>query len=477
MLHTYSSILHTKKNKFLSSLLSCSLLFSGVPLLTLPTIANAMSTSVDFSTLVSQVSPSVARVNVTKKISEQDLAQAQTAELLRQFFGGRVQIPNPQQSLIESAYGTAFFITNDGYMLTNNHVIEGADKITVTLTDRRELDAKVVGSDERTDVAVLKVEGSGFPALPIGNSSMIKVGEPVLAIGSPFGFDYSASAGIVSAKSRNFSRDNSVPFIQTDVALNPGNSGGPLFNKKGEVIGVNSRIFTGTGGYMGLSFSIPIDLAMDIYQQIRTQGKVVRAYLGVFPQDIDRNLAEAFGLAKPQGALITKVSPDTPADKAGLKSGDIVLSYNGKNINTASDLFNYINQSKPKDKFTLKVQRNKQVMNLQGQLMEAPKDVSSESTAYMSENTVRLGIRLRNLEDDEQKALNGRGVLVTAVDPIGLASRSGLRAGDVILQLNQQPIRNASDFAKIVRSLPKKGVVTIEILRQGVPVIIGLRVE
>lgn len=461
-----------------AGLLAFSLLFTGVAGVTVPVTATA-SVTVDFSDLVSQVSPSVARVNVTKKISQDDLNQMQTALLLREFFGSQVPLPNMPKSAVESSYGTGFFVTSDGYLLTNHHVIEGADKITITLSDRREFDAKLIGFDERTDIAVLKIDGKGksFPALPTGNSDALKVGEPVLAIGSPFGFDYSASAGIVSAKSRNAFRDTSVPFIQTDVALNPGNSGGPLFNRKGEVIGVNSRIFTGTGGYMGLSFSIPIDVAMDVYRQIRSQGRVVRGYLGVFPQDIDRNLADAYGLDKPQGALIIKVSPDTPADKAGLKSGDVILQYNGQAIDTSSDLLNYVSRAKPKDTFRLQVLRNKQRLNLQGQLAEAPSDIASEKGSINSENTVRLGIRLRDLSSDEQKEIGGKGVLITAVDPFGLASNSGLRTGDVVVQMNQKVITNASDFAQAVRQLPKTGVVTLHLIRQGVPVIIGLRIE
>lgn len=331
---------------------------TGITVTTM-THAHAAVTTADFSGLVQQVTPAVARVNVTKTVSEAELAKAQTAELLRQFFGDRLRIPDQAVTpAIEHAYGTAFFITSDGYMLTNHHVVEGADKITVTLNDRTELDATLIGSDERSDVAVLKVKGSQFPALPIGDSNALKVGEPVLAIGSPFGFDYSASAGIVSAKSRSFSRETSVPFIQTDVALNPGNSGGPLFNQRGEVIGINSRIFSGTGGYMGLSFSIPIDAAMDIYEQLKKDGEVVRAYLGIYPQDIDRNLAEAYNLSRPQGALLTRVSPDSPAQKAGLKAGDIILQYNDVQIMRASDLLNLLNRAKPSDAFRAQIQRN-----------------------------------------------------------------------------------------------------------------------
>lgn len=454
-------------------------MLAGVYTTAMPS-AHAAVTTADFSDLVQQVTPAVARVNVTKTVSEEELAKAQTAELLRQFFGDRLRIPDQAATpAIEHAYGTAFFVTTNGYMLTNHHVVEGADKITVTLNDRTELDATLVGSDERSDVAVLKVSGKQFPALPIGDSNGLKVGEPVLAIGSPFGFDYSASAGIVSAKSRNFSRDTSVPFIQTDVALNPGNSGGPLFNQRGEVIGINSRIFSGTGGYMGLSFSIPIDAAMDIYEQLKTNGEVARAYLGIYPQDIDRNLAEAYNLARPQGALLTRVSPDSPAQKAGLKSGDIILQYNDAQIMRASDLLNLLNRAKPNDAFHVQIQRDGKRMLARGTLAYAPNDVRAQS-GDQQDNEIQLGLRLRDLTADEQAELavdNKTGILVTTVDPTGLAARSGIMAGDVITNFHQKPIKKVTDFSSAISTLPKKGVVTIEVIRQGVPGIIGLRIE
>lgn len=454
-------------------------MLAGVYTTAMPS-AHAAVTTADFSDLVQQVTPAVARVNVTKTVSEAELAKAQTAELLRQFFGDRLRIPDQAATpAIEHAYGTAFFVTTNGYMLTNHHVVEGADKITVTLNDRTELDATLVGSDERSDVAVLKVSGKQFPALPIGDSNGLKVGEPVLAIGSPFGFDYSASAGIVSAKSRNFSRDTSVPFIQTDVALNPGNSGGPLFNQRGEVIGINSRIFSGTGGYMGLSFSIPIDAAMDIYEQLKTNGEVARAYLGIYPQDIDRNLAEAYNLARPQGALLTRVSPDSPAQKAGLKPGDIILQYNDAQIMRASDLLNLLNRAKPNDAFHVQIQRDGKRMLARGTLAYAPNDVRAQS-GDQQDNDIQLGLRLRDLTADEQAELavdNKTGILVTTVDPTGLAARSGIMAGDVITNFHQKPIKKVTDFSSAISTLPKKGVVTIEVIRQGVPGIIGLRIE
>lgn len=451
----------------------------GMSMVTMSSAVAAVTTA-DFSDLVQQVTPAVARVNVSKTVSEAELAQAQTAELLRQFFGDRLRIPDqPATPAIEHAYGTGFFITRDGYMLTNHHVVAGADKITVTLNDRTELDAVLVGSDERSDVAVLKISGNQFPALPIGDSNSIKVGEPVLAIGSPFGFDYSASAGIVSAKSRSFSRETSVPFIQTDVALNPGNSGGPLFNQKGEVVGINSRIFSGTGGYMGLSFSIPIDAAMDIYEQLKTNGEVARAYLGIYPQDIDRNLAEAYKLARPQGALLTRVSPDSPAQNAGLKSGDIILQYNNINIMQAADLLNAINRARPNDTFEAKIQRDGKPLVVKGKLSLAPSDVKAQGRDQENSD-INLGLRLRDLTTDEQRELaadNKTGILVTTVDPTGLAARSGIFAGDIITNLHQKPIKSVTDFSSAISTLPNKGVVTIEVMRQGIPGIIGLRIE
>lgn len=444
------------------------------------TPAQAAVASTDFSELVQQVTPGVARVNVTTNISEEELAKAQTAELLRQFFGNRIRIPDqPATPAIQHAYGTGFFVTSDGYMLTNHHVVDGADKITVTLNDRTELDAVLVGSDERSDVAVLKVKGERFPALIIGDSNLLKVGEPVLAIGSPFGFDYSASAGIVSAKSRSFSRETSVPFIQTDVALNPGNSGGPLFNKRGEVIGINSRIFSGTGGYMGLSFSIPMNAAMDIYEQLKSNGEVTRAYLGIYPQDIDRNLAEVYKLSRPQGALLTRVSPDSPAQKAGLKTGDIILQYNEVPIVRTDDLLNLLNRARPNDPFQVQVQRNGKRLILRGNLSQAPSDVQAQGRDQQN-NEVQLGLRLRDLTADEQAqfASEGKvGVLVTAVDPTGLAARSGIMAGDIVTNLHQKSIKKVTDFTSAISSLPKQGVVTIEVVRQGIPAIIGLRIE
>lgn len=436
------------------------------------------ATPVDFSSLVQAVSPAVVRVNVSKKLSQEELLQQQMPELLRRFFGNNVQIPNQRLPQEQSAYGSAFFITKDGYLLTNHHVIADASKVTITLNDRREIDAEVVGSDARTDVAVLKVKGGDFPSLRIGDADRLKVGEPVLAIGSPFGFDYSASAGIVSAKSRTMSRETGVPFIQTDVALNPGNSGGPLFNQQGEVVGVNSRIFSGTGGYMGLSFSIPIDVAMDVANQIRQNGKVSRAYLGVMLQDIDRNLAEAYNLSRPEGALVTQVSEDTPASKAGLKAGDIILSYNGTMINRTTDLITLINRTRPNQTVNMTVQRNDKPLTISAMLTNAPDDTpAAENVKTDQGKGPSLGMQLRDLTAAESQSLKVKGVVVTDVLPTGLAARAGLLPGDVITRLNNTDTPTASALLNAIRSLPSNRVVRVGILRDGVPAIIGMRIE
>jgi serine protease Do len=325
---------------------------------------------------------------------------------------------------------------------------------------------------------VLKVKGNDFPALKTGDSTSLKVGEPVLAIGSPFGFDYSASAGIVSAKSRTMSRENAVPFIQSDVALNPGNSGGPLFNQKGEVIGINSRIFSGTGGYMGLSFSIPIDVALDVYNQIKSGGKVTRAYLGVFPQDIDRNLAEVYNLPKPEGALLTQVTPDTPASRAGLKEGDIILSYNNTPITRSTDLINLINRTRPNTSIPMLIQRAGKPLTVTATLQAALDDTpANDATTANPTGGPVLGLRVRDLNPTEKSQLPTAGVYVDLVQANGLAARSQIAAGDVITRLNNVDTPNITAFADVLKKLPVNKVVGVSLLRNGIPLIVGLRIE
>ena len=445
---------------------------------TMVAVQTQAASSVDFSNLVEQVSPAVVSVNVVKKMTQEELLQQQVPEILRRFFGNQVIIPQQQAPQEKTAYGSAFFISKDGYLLTNHHVVEDASKVTIRLNDRREIDATVVGSDERTDVALLKVKGSNFPELRTGNVDRLRVGEPVLAIGSPFGFDYSASAGIVSAKMRNMMGETSVPFIQTDVALNPGNSGGPLFNQNGEVVGVNSRIFSGTGGYMGLSFSIPIDVAMDVADQLKKNGKVTRSYLGVMLQDIDRNLAESYNLPKPEGSLVTQVTPNSPAAKAGFKSGDVILKFNGSAISRTSDLLNYLNRTLPNQVIQLQVLRDDKVRNISATLTTAPDDTPAKVEQIAQQKGPVLGVTIRNLTANEQSQLDVKGgILVQEVKLGGIAAQSRMIAGDIITQINNKAILNSDDFIKSVSELKKGSIARVSIIRQNQHAMLGMRIE
>lgn len=445
---------------------------------TMVAVQTQAASSVDFSNLVEQVSPAVVSVNVVKKMTQEELLQQQVPEILRRFFGNQVIIPQQQAPQEKTAYGSAFFISKDGYLLTNHHMVEDASKVTIRLNDRREIDATVVGSDERTDVALLKVKGSNFPELRTGNVDRLRVGEPVLAIGSPFGFDYSASAGIVSAKMRNMMGETSVPFIQTDVALNPGNSGGPLFNQNGEVVGVNSRIFSGTGGYMGLSFSIPIDVAMDVADQLKKNGKVTRSYLGVMLQDIDRNLAESYNLPKPEGSLVTQVTPNSPAAKAGFKSGDVILKFNGSAISRTSDLLNYLNRTLPNQVIQLQVLRDDKVRNISATLTTAPDDTPAKVEQTAQQKGPVLGVTIRNLTANEQSQLDVKGgILVQEVKLGGIAAQSRMIAGDIITQINNKTILNSDDFIQSVAELKKGSIARVSIIRQNQHAMLGMRIE
>ena len=439
------------------------------------------SAPVDFSNLVEKVSPAVVSVNVVKKMSQEEMLQQQVPEILKRFFGNQVIIPQQQMPQEKTAYGSGFFISQDGYLLTNHHVVEDASKVTIMLNDRRELDAEVVGSDERTDVALLKVAGHDFPALMVGNMDQLKVGQPVLAIGSPFGFDYSASAGIVSAKSRNMLGETSVPFIQTDVALNPGNSGGPLFNQQGQVVGVNSRIFSGTGGYMGLSFSIPIDVAMDVAHQLKKNGKVTRSYLGIMLQDIDRNLAEAYNLSKPEGSLITQIAPNSPAEKAGFRAGDVILKYNGTAISRTSDLLNYLNRTTPNQMVQLEILRDDKTQIISATLTTAPDDTPAKAENRISMAQAKkgpiLGVAIRSLSESERNKLNLKGgVFIQDVTRSGLAAQSYLMAGDIITQINSKQVLTADDFVEAVSQLKQSSVARVAIVREGQHAMLGLRI-
>lgn len=335
----------------------CFAFVAGLALLGQATLAQADLP--DFTPLVESASPAVVNISTKQKVPARG-ATAQMPELeglppiFREFFEHSIPqmpgAPGRGQQREAQSLGSGFIISDDGYVLTNNHVVAGADEIIVRLPDRSELEAKLIGADPRSDVAVLKVEGKGLPTVKIGRSDELKAGEWVLAIGSPFGFDHTVTAGIVSATGRSLPNESYVPFIQTDVAINPGNSGGPLFNLKGEVVGINSQIFTRSGGFMGLSFAIPIDVAMDVANQLRTDGKVNRGWLGVVIQEVNKDLAESFGLERPAGALVAQVMDGGPAARSGLRVGDVILSLNGKPIVMSADLPHLVGALKPGSK-------------------------------------------------------------------------------------------------------------------------------
>ncbi|MBA4501369.1 DegQ family serine endoprotease [Marinobacterium marinum] len=442
----------------------------------------------DFTELVEDASPAVVNISTVQKSDSQTLSTPfgqfqgpggeELPEIFRHFFRDIPQFRDRPNKAPRSL-GSGFIISHDGYILTNHHVIKDADQVMVRLNDRRELEASVVGSDERTDVALLKIEADDLPVVPLGRSSELKVGEWVLAIGSPFGFDHSVTAGIVSATERALANENYVPFIQTDVAINPGNSGGPLFNLDGEVIGINSQIYTRSGGFMGLSFAIPIDMALEVSEQLKGQGFVERGWLGVLIQEVNRDLAESFGLKKPAGALVAKVVPDGPAAAAGLQEGDIIVGFNDHDVVLASDLPPLVGRVKPGDVAELDViraGRNKTldvtIGHLPGEKGDKPANVEKKPV-----ETSRLGLVVAPLQDEQKDKWNiVSGVVVERVED-GAGARAGLVRGDVITMLNGERVETLDQFQRIVADLPSGRSVPLRIVRRGNPMFIALKSE
>ncbi|MBK1693964.1 serine peptidase [Chromatium weissei] len=379
-------------------------------------------------------------------------------ELFQHFFGDDGSgSESPDDNTQSRSLGSGFIISADGYVLTNAHVVESAEEIVVRTNDFREFVATVIGADKRSDIALLKIAGAELPTVRIGSSKNLQVGEWVLAIGSPFGFDASATAGIVSAMGRSLPTENYVPFIQTDVAINPGNSGGPLFNLDGAVVGVNSQIYSRTGGFMGLSFAIPIDVVMDVVNQLKANGRVSRGWLGVLIQDVTRELAETFGMTQPRGALVAQVLPNSPALAADLRPGDVILSFNGQDIMISSALPPLVGTTSVGKTATLQVLRLGKQHTMTVKIEELPED---NQTSTNNEPTVdrlanQLGLVVRDLTADQREQLddNTNGVLVENVVS-GPAEQAGLRAGDLILMLNNQPVSNVMSFNKILDTLP-----------------------
>lgn len=441
----------------------------------------------DFSALVEQVGPAVVNISVTQKVGRSGATLGEDAfagdpfyDFLRRFGvpvpgmpgngGGRM----PEQ--IQQGVGSGFIVSPDGYVLTNAHVVDGASEVTVKLTDKRDFKAKVVGVDKRTDVALLKIDASGLPFVKTGDAERTKVGEWVVAMGSPFGFENTVTAGIISAKARRLPDENYVPFIQTDVAINPGNSGGPLFNLAGEVIGINSQIYSRSGGFMGISFAIPIDVAMKVKDQLQKYGKVSRGRLGVAIQGLDAELAQNFGLDKPVGALVASVENGSPAEKAGLAPGDVVLGVNGQKVDNSADLPRIIGEQKPGSVVRLSIWRDRKARDINVTLGEqAGEKLAAMGGAERKSESAsgKLGLTGRALTAQEASRLGvPGGVVVEGLS--GPAAKSGLQPGDVIIGVNNQPITGIEQFRKLLDAAGNRFALLIQ--RGGSRIFLPVRI-
>ena len=446
----------------------------------------------DFTGLVTENSAAVVNISTSAKSSSvaagglppgynlPDIPEdSPFHDFFKKYFGERPEGHGPSQE--RSSLGSGFIISQDGYVITNHHVVKDAEEIIVRLNDRREFVAELIGSDERSDIAVLKINATNLPILKLGDSSNLNVGEWVLAIGSPFGFDASVTAGIISAIGRSLPNENYVPFIQTDVAINPGNSGGPLFNLDGEVIGVNSQIYSRTGGFMGLSFAVPVNVVENVYRQLKNKGRVSRGWLGVLIQDVTRELAESFDMDHPHGALIAKVLPDGPAEKAGIEVGDIVVKFNGGKVSFSSDLPPLVGSTLVDTTVSVDIIRRSKHKTIQVKISELPTDdevIAKTSTTSSRPDENALNVIAKDLTDDEVKELDleNNGVLVENIGT-GPAQKAGIRQGDIILLLNNIKIKDSSHFYDIVKELPKGRSIPVLIQRRGGPIFLALKLD
>ena len=434
----------------------------------------------DFSDLVEQVGPSVVNIRTLERARQPEAGAAgpdeEMQEFFRRFFGVPMpnvprQAPRPNRPQPDEAQprgvGSGFVLTPDGFIMTNAHVVDGADEVVVTLTDKREFKARIVGADKRTDVAVVKINATGLPAVKVGDVSRLRVGEWVMAIGSPFGLENTVTAGIVSAKQRD--TGDYLPFIQTDVAINPGNSGGPLINMRGEVVGINSQIYSRSGGFMGISFAIPVDEAIRVSDQLRANGRVTRGRIGVQIDQVTKEVAESIGLGKPQGALIRGVEEGSPAEKAGIEAGDIILRFDGKPIDKASDLPRLVGNTKPGSRVGVTVFRRGAQRDLTVTVAEVlPERTVAQKAAPETKGgatTAPLGLTVADLSDAQKRELRLRGgVRIESVaEP---ASRAGLREGDVILAVANTEVLNVRDFEAVIGRVDKTRAVSL-LVRRG----------
>ncbi|MCE8032304.1 DegQ family serine endoprotease [Billgrantia tianxiuensis] len=441
----------------------------------------------DFTELVEQAAPGVVNISTTRAIPNrpqpfEGFGGQEIPDIFRHFFGDRFPAPpggggGPGRGGERQSLGSGFIISENGYILTNAHVVEGADEILVRLNDRRELEAELVGADTQTDVALLKVDASDLPTLNMGDSDELRVGEWVAAIGSPFGFDHSVTAGIVSAINRTLPRDAYVPFIQTDVAINPGNSGGPLFNLDGEVVGINSQIFTRSGGFMGLSFAIPINVAMDVANQLREDGRVRRGWLGVMIQPVSRDLAESFGMDSASGALIADLDPEGPAAQAGLQAGDIVLEVDGEEVERSRNLPRLIGRVAPGNEAELTIMRDGERQDVTVTIGDWPdSEQMAQARPGDSDAQARLGLAIAELDDAERQRLGiDSGVLVRDVEPGGAANNAGIMPGDVIVSIDHHAVENAAQLRELAQALPTDRAVPVRLYRDGRSLFVALR--
>jgi serine protease Do len=443
----------------------------------------------DFTPLVEKNSAAVVNISTSIKASKDRLPQdfnmpdipenSPFYDFFKKYFGDIPEGHGPSQE--RSSLGSGFIISEDGYVITNHHVVKNADEIIVRLNDRREFIAELIGSDVRSDIAVLKVEGEKLPFLKLGDSSRVNVGEWVLAIGSPFGFDYSVTAGIISAIGRSLPNENYVPFIQTDVAINPGNSGGPLFNLDGEVIGVNSQIYSRTGGFMGLSFAVPVNVVENVYKQLKEKGRVSRGWLGVLIQDVTRELAESFDMDHPHGALIAKVLPDGPAEKGGIEVGDIIVKFNEEKVSFSSDLPPLVGSTPVGNTVSVDIIRRSKPKKIKIEILELPTNdevIAKNSIDKADSSNNSLNIVAKDLTEGQKKEIEiyDHGILVEQISA-GPAQKSGIRRGDIILLLDNIKIKDLTHFNELVKKLPKERSVSVLIQRRDGPVFLALKLD
>ena len=442
----------------------------------------------DFSELAERQGPAVVNISTTQVVRGQGQAMPfpfdendPAFEFFKRFIP-RLPGQGMPREFENKSLGSGFIISGDGYILTNAHVVDGADEVTVRLTDKREFKARIVGADKRTDVALIKIDAAGLPAVRLGDPAQLKPGEWVVAIGSPFGFDHSVTAGIVSAKGRSLPQENYVPFIQTDVAINPGNSGGPLFNLRGEVVGINSQIYSRSGGYMGVSFAIPIDVAMEIQQQLRSTGKVSRGRLGVVIQEVSKELAESLGLSRAMGAVVNSVEKGGPAEKAGLEAGDVILKFDGKAINASADLPRLVGATRPGTRSTLQVWRKGALRDVPvtiGEMAEEKQARLPQRGARPTEQAAnRLGLVVSELTPEQKRELKmSSGLLIDEVR--GSGARADLRQGDIVIAVIAKgattEVRTVDQFNKLLAQFDKGSNVTLLIRRGDMQTFVTLK--